>query len=80
MMCWSDWFGARGMTSPISAGNRSAIGASTSSPRASYDQALDVVAQLADVARPIMRLQHGHGVVADAARLYAGLPRPVRLK
>ena len=35
-------------------------------------QPLDVVAQLADVARPVVRLQHGHGVVADGALRQAG--------
>ena len=31
-------------------------------------QPLDVVAELADVARPVMRLEHRHGVVADGPR------------
>ena len=35
-------------------------------------QPLDVVAQLADVARPVVRLQHRHGVVADLALRQAG--------
>lgn len=33
------------------------------------DQALNIVAQLADIARPGMGLQHGHGIRADLARL-----------
>ncbi len=38
-------------------------------PAAGQDhQPLDVVAKLADVARPDMRLQHGHGVLADLRR------------
>ncbi len=35
-------------------------------------QPLDVVAKLADVARPVVGLKHGHGVVADGARRQAG--------
>ncbi len=35
-------------------------------------QPLDVVAQLAHVARPVVRLQHGHRVLADAALRQAG--------
>ena len=34
-------------------------------------QALDVVAQLADVPGPVVRLQHRHGVDADLARRHA---------
>jgi hypothetical protein len=37
-------------------------------------QALDVVAELAHVARPVVRLQHGERVLANAARRDAGLP------
>src|SRR5262245_61148043 len=35
-------------------------------------QPLDVIAQLPHVAGPVVRLQHGHGVVADAARWQPG--------
>ncbi|MNI35949.1 hypothetical protein D3C73_899860 [compost metagenome] len=41
-------------------------------------QPLDIVAQLADIARPVMRLQDGHGIVANLARadtrLFGNLP------
>ena len=38
-------------------------------------QPLDIVAQLADVARPVMRLQHRHRVLADPALRQAGRGR-----
>ncbi len=38
-------------------------------------QPLDIVAELAHIARPIVRLQHRHGVLADAARRQAGSHR-----
>lgn len=36
-------------------------------------QPLDIVAELANVTRPVMRLENGHGVIADLARADAGL-------
>ena len=64
------------VTSPISAGSRSAvIGLSPSVAARQDQQPFDIVAQLPHIARPVVGLQHGHRVVADAARLDAGLRR-----
>ena len=48
------------------------------SPPAQNHQPFDIVAQLPDVAGPVMRLQHGHRIVADVALGQAGDLRNLR--
>ena len=67
-------FGIDGTIEPTSCGSMSAVITASGSPPARIISALDVVAQLTHVARPVVRLQHGHGILADHALRQAGRP------
>ena len=55
-----------GTIEPTSGGNMLAFITASGSPPAKYHQSLNVITQLPDIARPIVRLQYRHCVLADA--------------
>ena len=65
-------FGMLGTIEPTSGGSMLALSTASGIAAGQNHQPLDIVAQLAHVARPVVRLQHRHGVLADAPLGQAG--------
>ena len=67
--------GVAGTSVADSAGSMSAVISPSGIARGQDHQPLDIVAQLADVARPVVQLQNGQRVVGDLTARHAGRQR-----